>query len=167
MYSQYDWSGYSSNRPEYVNKYLSKYKYLAVGVHQETNIPLAVIIAVAGLESNWGKSELATKANNHFGIKVKPPWSGDRYCKLTEEYVYDQSVQVHDCFRKYSLIRESYKDFGQFITTQDHYKWMLKLPYLSLEGWAEGLQDSGYATDPTYAQKLIRLIDKYQLDKLN
>jgi flagellum-specific peptidoglycan hydrolase FlgJ len=97
---------------------------------------------------------------------VKPSWKGRKYCKQTLEYENGRPVKVDDCFRRYSYIRESYWDFGAFITGQDHYNWMLDLSPEDLAGWANGLQQGGYATDPAYAQKLMRLIDTYGLDEI-
>jgi flagellum-specific peptidoglycan hydrolase FlgJ len=121
---------------------------------------------VAGLESNWGSSELARNANNHFGLKTKEEWRGQEYCKQTAEYVYGMHYEVNDCFRKYPLIRESYLDFGRFLFSRSHYRNVFSNPEWNLAGWAEGLQDGGYATDPRYAEKLISLIERYRLDEL-
>lgn len=154
------------HRPGQVKAYLKQYKYLSTELEQKTGIPATIIIAVAGLESDWGRSELAKNANNHFGIKIKKGWGGMKYCKETEEYAYTLAYKSHECFRKYPLIRDSYEDFGRFITQQVNYKWMLKLHDDDIQGWAEGLQNSGYATDPAYAEKLMRLINKYSLTNL-
>ena len=153
-------------RPAKVEHYLKKYKYLSIELSQNQGVPIAITLAVAGLESNWGESQLAKDANNHFGIKVKPYWKGKKYCKQTLEYEDGKPIKVDDCFRRYSYIRESYWDFGAFLTTQDHYKWMLDLSKDDLAGWANGMQKGGYATDPAYAQKLMRLIETYRLDEV-
>ncbi|RMF03742.1 MAG: hypothetical protein D6772_01720 [Bacteroidetes bacterium] len=153
-------------RPANVNRYLQQYRYLAVELHEQTHIPIPIIIAVAGLESNWGESELALAANNHFGIKTKPEWQGSYYCKYTQEYSWSngyQAYQTQACFRKYPLIRESYQDFGAFITQQPNYRSLQQVPKWNYRTWAEGLKAGGYATDPAYAEKLLRVIWRYRL----
>ncbi len=151
-------------RPWYVKAYVQKYRYLATELNQETGIPLPIIYAVAGLESNWGRSELARQANNHFGLKVKEGWRGHQYCKDTQEF--SQSTGFREewaCFRKYPLIRRSYLDFGAFLAGDDRYAHLFLLPESDVVGWAEGLQAAGYATDPEYARKLRGIIWRYRL----
>jgi len=166
LYAQTSHYNTMDRRPAKVSNYISKYKYLSVELNQQTDIPVPIILAVAGLESNWGSSELAKNANNHFGLKIKDDWKGLEYCKETEEYAYGVSYEVYDCFRKYYLIRESYQDFGRFLASRSHYKSALNTPSWNFSGWAEGLQQGGYATDPDYAQKIINLIEKYRLDEI-
>lgn len=151
-----------TDRPWKVSRYLWKYKYLSVELHQATNIPIPVILAIAGLESNWGTSELAQQANNHFGIKIKNNWE-ERYCKSTREYVGYYTGNTLQCFRKYKLIRESYQDFGRFLTTRHPYQQLLHHPAWDYPSWAYGLKQCQYATDPYYAEKLIRIIEEYRL----
>lgn len=153
-------------RPENVQHYLNKYRYLSVELNKQTGIPLPIILAVAGLESNWGSSELAQQANNHFGLKIKEDWEGQEYCIVTEEFANGFSYQSFECFRKYPLIRQSYQDFGRFLQNRGHYRDMFRQPAWNYYRWADSLQKSGYATDPEYAQKLIRLIETYRLDEL-
>jgi hypothetical protein len=155
-----------AERPASVQRYVQQYNYLAVTLSEQTGIPKPIIIAVAGLESNWGRSELAQLANNHFGIKIKPEWNGPQYCKYTEEYFWFEEYQPQQtmaCFRKYPLIKESYQDFGSFVTTRPNYQNLLQAPSWNYRAWAEGLQLGGYATDPAYAQKILRLIWRYRL----
>lgn len=155
------------SRPPRVERYLDQYRYLAVELNEHTEIPVAITLAVAGLESAWGRSELAVQANNHFGIKVKDDWYGNAYCKNTQEHYEAYSpVEVYDCFRKYPLIRRSYEDFGRFISLRPNYRTLRAYPSWSLRSWAEGLQMAGYATDPDYADKLMGLIWRYRLHEL-
>ncbi|GJM34851.1 MAG: hypothetical protein DHS20C18_38520 [Saprospiraceae bacterium] len=153
------------NRPYQVKKYIQKYRYLAVELNQQTNIPIPIIVAIAGLESNWGKSELAQYANNHFGIKANK-WWGATYCKNTAEYWGQDLSDSYECFRKYPLIRESYEDFGRFILSRTAYSWLLRPPTADYRLWAQTLEDSNYATDPFYAEKLIRVIEEYRLHEI-
>lgn len=153
----------AANRPDSVSKYLQKYRYLSVELNQETDIPIPIIMAIAGLESNWGKSELAIYANNHFGIKDKRTWDGLTYCKQTQEYNAWTAYFIKDCFRKYPLIRKSYQDFGYFIKSSSNYSSLQGIPSWNYRAWAEGLKQGGYATDPAYAEKLLRIIWRYRL----
>lgn len=150
-------------RPANVQAYLNEYGYLATELSEATGIPVPVILAVAGLETGWGTSELARNANNHFGLKSKEDWTGWEYCKHTLEYGGIHPNQSWECFRKYPLIRASYLDFGRFITSSPNYQHLLQNPSWDNRAWAEGLHAAGYATDPSYAGKILRIIWRYQL----
>jgi flagellum-specific peptidoglycan hydrolase FlgJ len=151
-------------RPLEVDQYLQNYHYLANELNSQTGIPIALTLAVAGLESNWGTSELARAANNHFGIKANN-WTGLKHCKTTLEYWDNDPVHVLECFRKYSLIRESFQDFGAFIKSRPQYQYLFDQQITDSYSWAYALQAGSYATDPQYAQKLIRVIETYQLER--
>lgn len=153
-------------RPNAVSEYLRKYQYLARELSQNTGIPVPIILAVAGLESNWGVSELAQNANNHFGIKTKPEWPGLTYCKVTLEYEGWLAYYTQDCFRQYPLIRDSYQDFGHFIRTRDNYQYLQNTPTWNYRAWADGLRLGGYATDPAYTDKLLGIIWRYRIYEL-
>lgn len=160
-----DWQS-RRQRPWKVRAYVDKYLYLAIELEQDAKIPVPVTLAVAGLESDWGRSDLAKKANNHFGLKVKPGWEGWEYCKDTQEYSLGKGHhQEWACFRKYPLIKRSYQDFGRFLLKEERYWRLRTLELNDYPGWAEGLQQAGYATDPAYAQKLRGLIWKYRLSE--
>ena len=149
--------------PPTVERYLRNYRYLAVETHQKTGIPLPIILAIAGLESDWGTSEIAVAGNNHFGIK-DTDWLGPVHCKMTTEYLPATGpVLTRACFRKYKLIAESYHDFGKFISTRKYYQACFHYPAWDYVGWAYQLQYAGYATDPNYAEKLVGLIERYRL----
>jgi len=151
-------------RPWKVRAYINDYLYLAQEIEQYDGVPVPITLAVAGLESDWGRSELAKKANNHFGIKVKPGWMGHEYCKGTQEYENPTTpVNIWACFRKYPLIRRSYQDFAKFLSEGERYKALQQLGLKDYQAWTEGLQAGGYATDPNYAQKLRGVIWKYRL----
>ena len=158
-------SGAQSDRPWKVQNYISKYRYLAVELNQKTGIPVPIIFAVAGLESDWGTSELALYSNNHFGIKSKD-WGGLSYCQYTYEFQNGGMTEIMDCFRKYTLIRESYFDFGLFLQTRENYFYLFRIPQDNLEAWAWGLWYCNYATDPDYGEKLLRLINDYDLKNI-
>ena len=158
-------SGPSTVRPPKVEAYVTKFRYLAVEVNQKMGIPIPIVLAVAGLESNWGTSELALYGNNHFGLKKKENWKGQVYCKNTNEFDYSdrQWTVENDCFRKYTFIRDSYMDFGNFLRTQSAYAYLFRIPQENVEGWAHGLWYCNYATDPDYPFKLMDMIKKYNL----
>lgn len=153
-------------RPGSVTQYLNKYRYLSRQLTQSTGIPEPVILAIAGLESNWGKSELAVNANNHFGIKSKVDRPGPAYCKHTLEYEGWLVYTTVACFRSYPLISESYTDFGDFILTRNNYAQIRGLPSWNYRAWLEGLRQGGYATDPSYTDKVLRIIWRYHLYEL-
>ncbi|MCO6489623.1 MAG: glucosaminidase domain-containing protein [Phaeodactylibacter sp.] len=154
------------SRPEKVEQYIEKYRYLSVELNQRTGIPTPIIIAVAGLESDWGTSDLARKANNHFGIKANGDWLGPAHCKPSTEYLDGVPVRNWECFRKYPLIRQSYEDFGRFLLTRPNYRNLRYYPEWDTWSWAIGLQAGGYATDPGYAEKLMAAIEAYRLYEL-
>ena len=150
--------------PSAVDTYLDKYLYLARMVHAESGIPLPIILAVAGLESDWGRSELARFANNHFGIKATD-WQADTYCKTTLEYdAYAVVSSIEACFRRYPLIKDSYQDFAAFLKGRPYYRGLFDYGILDYRSWAVGLQEARYGTDPEYASKLLRIIHDYRLD---
>ncbi len=135
--------------------YIEKYGKLA-REHMETyRIPASIKLAQGILESGAGMSELAQKSNNHFGIKCHNTWSGAR------EYAPDDISD--DCFRKYSRVEDSYRDHSEFLTNGVRYRPLFKLSINDYKGWAKGLQKLGYATDRAYANKLIKLIEDYEL----
>jgi flagellum-specific peptidoglycan hydrolase FlgJ len=154
-------------RPWKVRQYLSKYRYLAATLKAESGIPMSVTFAVAGLESDWGLSELAKNCNNHFGIK-RHDWEGPVYCKSTLEWREHIGYFIQqECFRKYALIAESYKDFLSFLRNRPHFHYRFDMPAWNYPAWAWQFQDGGYATDPQYAMKLIRVIEEYRLYELD
>jgi flagellum-specific peptidoglycan hydrolase FlgJ len=153
-------------RPVVVENYINRYIYLSRELNLQTGIPVPIILAVAGLESNWGNSELALNANNHFGIKEKEEWRGNTYCKVTLEYQGWFAYETQACFRQYPLIRESYLDFGRFVTTRENYRNINGLPSWNYRAWMEALHAGGYATDPDYVNKVLTLIWRYRLYEL-
>lgn len=154
----------SPNRPAKVRVYLETYGPAAKKLSELSGIPAAIPLAVAGLESGWGESQLAQKGNNHFGIKARGKQK--RYCLRTTEFKRGRPYRVLDCFRAYPSPEEGYFDFVRFILTQPRYEALFRIPPEDYRSWAKGLQEAGYATDPDYAKKLIRVIEHYGLDEL-
>jgi len=101
------------------------------------------------------KSELALSSNNHFGIKCNVDWKGDK--------VIAKDDTPTDCFRKYARVDDSYADHARFLAYRDRYLSLFSLDATDYKAWARGLQRAGYATDKAYANKLIKLIEEYEL----
>lgn len=140
---------------DYVD-YIERYKELAIEQMKEYHIPASITLAQAVLESGAGKSELAQRSNNHFGIKCGSEWNG-RSTRHTDD-------RRNECFRAYSSVEESYEDHSKFLL-RSRYKPLFSLKPTDYKAWARGLKACGYATSPTYAERLIKLIETYELHK--
>ena len=137
--------------------YIDEWKDVAIQQQIDYGIPASITMAQALLESGAGQSELAKNANNHFGIKCTSDWFGGVY--------YKKDDRMHDCFREYADAAESYKDHSTFLQ-RTRYASCFEVPVTDYEEWAHRLRECGYATDPQYAAKLIKIIEDYQLHKL-
>ncbi len=135
--------------------YIEQYRDLAIRHQQKYKIPASITLAQGILESGAGQSELARKSNNHFGIKCHTDWYGPR--------VYHNDDLQGECFRKYTKVEESYEDHARFLVERPRYAPLFKLNITDYKGWARGLQECGYATDRAYANKLIKVIEDYEL----
>lgn len=140
-------------------EYISKYSDLAVSEMKRTGIPASITLAQGILESNSGQSKLAVKGNNHFGIKCHNDWDG-RTMRLDDD-------ARRECFRVYPSVKASYRDHSDFLRYRDRYKSLFDLKPDDYKGWARGLKKAGYATDPSYANKLIALIEEYDLQRFD
>lgn len=138
-----------------VREYIENFRELAIKEMQRTGVPAAITLAQGILESQSGESNLAKRSNNHFGIKCKTDWTGEK--------VYHDDDARGECFRSYTSAEQSYIDHSDFLKTRSHYAFLFKLDPTDYEGWARGLKKAGYATSPTYAQRLIDLIQRYNL----
>jgi len=136
-------------------KYVKQYNDLAAQHQKKYRIPASITLAQGILESGAGLSKLARESNNHFGIKCHNDWKGGR--------VYHDDDLRGECFRKYKRVEESYEDHSRFLTERSRYSRLFKLNITDYKGWARGLQTCGYATDRAYANKLIKLIEDYEL----
>lgn len=139
-------------------QYIDQYSDMAVEQMRRYKIPASITMAQAILESGAGRSYLATKANNHFGIKVSSGWNGG--------YVKRDDDRKDEKFRKYKNVEDSYEDHSKFLL-KDRYKRLFDLDPLDYKGWARGLKACGYATLPTYANRLIDIIETYELHELD
>ncbi len=132
----------------------------------------SIMMSQTILETGWGQSELATKANNFFGVKADASWKGAKYTALTNEVINGKTVQVMADFRKYNSQAESLKDYVTKIKTTmngsaNRYQGAWRSNAKTYQNAAKALQAGGYATDPDYATKLIERIDKYKLNALD
>ena len=140
---------------KYTLQYIKKYAPLAVLEMHKYNIPASVTLAQGILESGNGRSQLASKSNNHFGIKCHTGWKGAK--------VYHDDDEKGECFRKYKYVETSYKDHSEFLSGRRRYASLFKLRKSDYKGWAKGLKKAGYATDKKYPKKLIKIIEEYKL----
>ena len=139
--------GYSQQQ-QTREEYIEKYKDAAIQSMKTHGIPASITLAQGCLESADGNSDLAVRANNHFGIKCHNDWKGPTYYKKGDD-------RGRSCYRKYRNPSES--RYGQ------RYAFLFDLQITDYKGWSHGLKKAGYATDPQYAQKLIKIIEDYRL----
>jgi len=138
-------------------EYIDQWKDVAIQNQKDYGVPASIIMAQALLESAAGRSELAINAKNHFGIKCTNDWMGG-------VYYYDDDRR-HECFRHYANAAESFRDHALFLQ-RPRYATCFEIAVEDYEGWARRLKECGYATDPAYPQKLVKLIEDYRLDQL-
>lgn len=134
--------------------YIDQYKDLAIRQMHKYHIPASITLAQGLFESGAGQSELARRSNNHFGIKCHTDWTGRR--------TYYDDDRKDDCFRVYSSVKDSYEDHSRFLQSK-RYSRLFQLKPTDYKGWARGLKACGYATLPTYADRLINVIELYEL----
>ena len=137
--------------------YIDKYKSVAKENMTRTGIPASITLGQAILESGAGTGPLSIQANNHFGIKCHKEWTGPSI-KYTDD-------EENECFRKYEDPSQSFKDHSYFLTSRPRYAELFSFQKDDYKSWAYGLKAAGYATDKQYPDKLIGLIEKYQLSK--
>ena len=140
-------------------QYIAQFKEAAIADMKKTGVPASITMAQGMFESDYGNSALASIAKNHFGVKCHKDWGGDTY------YMDDDAP--NECFRKYNSVEESYDDHSNFLRTRDRYKFLFDLSISDYKGWANGLKQAGYATNPAYADKLIEIIERYNLQALD
>jgi flagellum-specific peptidoglycan hydrolase FlgJ len=142
---------------EEIRLYVANFHEIAKNNMKTHGIPASIILAQGILESGAGKGKLAQSANNHFGIKCHKGWTGD-------SVKHDDDAE-QECFRKYNQPSESYKDHSLFLTSRTRYATLFKLDKGDYQSWARGLKAAGYATDVKYPDKLIGLIERFELYK--
>ena len=139
--------------------YIDQYKDIAIKEMKRTGIPASITLAQGIVESNSGESNLALNFNNHFGIKCKTDWKG--------ETTYQDDDTKQECFRAYPNANASFIDHSNFIKTRPNYAPLFQLDPVDDSAWAIGLKKAGYATASDYANKLMKVIDDYELSQFN
>lgn len=136
-------------------EYIDRYKSIAVAHMERYGIPASITMAQGILESDCGNSRLSLMSNNHFGIKCKRNWTGEK--------VYHDDDAKGECFRSYPTVEASYQDHAEFLDSQPRYDSLFAYSPTDYKSWARGLKAAGYATAPDYAQRLCRIIEEAQL----
>jgi flagellum-specific peptidoglycan hydrolase FlgJ len=137
-------------------QYIDRFKTIAIQEMNLYGIPASITLAQGLFESGSGNGELARVANNHFGIKCTSDWKGKSY--------YKDDDNKNDCFRVYDRPEDSFRDHSNFLKRKNYAK-LFTLDKNDYKGWAYGLKQAGYATNPKYPQLLINIIEKYNLDQ--
>lgn len=139
-------------------EFVKRYKHIAIKEMERTGIPASIKLAQGILESGCGESNLSLQANNHFGIKCHD-WTGPTYQMDDDE--------ANECFRKYKSPEQSWVDHSRFLTSRPRYASLFDIPTTDYKAWARGLKAAGYATNPVYAEKLIKIIEEEELYKFD
>ena len=139
--------------------YIDQFSKVAIQEMIDYHIPASITMAQACLESSDGNSSLARDANNHFGIKCKSNWTGPTVRKDDDSR--------DECFRKYRSALESYRDHSEFLTGGMRYQFLFDYDIKDYKKWAYGLKNAGYATDPSYPERLLKIIGDFELYKLD
>ncbi len=147
--------GFAQKKQISRDEYIQKYYPLAISEMERSGIPASITLAQGCWESQNGNSRLATEGNNHFGIKCKSEWRGKK--------IYHDDDAKGECFRKYAHGEASYIDHSNFLMGSTRYHFLFQLDPKDYVGWARGLKQAGYATDPTYPERLIKIIEDYKL----
>ncbi len=140
---------------EQARAYIRQYKDWAIEEQQRTGVPAAITLAQGIHETQAGTSELATEANNHFGIKCKKNWTGETFTHTDDA--------PDECFRKYAKAYDSYRDHSDYLRQTPRYGHCFEQDVTDYAAWARELKAAGYATNPRYAQKLINIVEDFQL----
>ncbi|GGW47570.1 glucosaminidase domain-containing protein [Arenibacter certesii] len=140
-----------------VEEYIASFADIARFEMKAYGIPASITLAQGILESGAGRGSLTQRTNNHFGIKCHVGWEGD--------YDFHDDDEKGECFRKYNHPMYSFRDRSIFLSSRARYAFLFELDHDDYVGWANGLKKAGYATDRKYPDKLISVIQRYQLDK--
>lgn len=136
-------------------RYINLYSEIAIKEMKRTGVPASITLAQGMIESDMGRSRLAVSGNNHFGIKCHNGWTGAT--------IYHNDDRRNDCFRKYRSAEESFRDHSDFLKSGSRYSFLFNLKPDDYRGWASGLRKAGYATNPDYANMVIRKIEDLNL----
>ena len=142
---------------EKAQAYINTYKDIAIAEMQRTGVPAAITLAQGLIESGCGEGDLCKMSNNHFGIKCKTEWTGGK--------VYHDDDSKQECFRSYLSGADSYRDHSDFLKTREPYAFLFGIDPANYTGWAKGLKKAGYATERDYPEKLVKIINDYNLNQ--
>jgi hypothetical protein len=145
----------SQSTVQLAQDYINAYKDIAVSEMKRTGIPASITLAQGMVESDFGRSSLAREANNHFGIKCHEDWVGP--------YITKDDDSKDECFRKYISADRSFYDHSDFLKSKPRYGFLFEIASTDYKSWAHGLKKAGYATNPDYANMLIRKIEENNL----
>ena len=140
-------------------EYIYRWRATAVDNMEVYGIPASITMAQAILESGFGNGYLARVANNHFCIKCKKSWTGRTITHADD--------RPDDCFRVYDSVEESFEDHANFLSTGQRYEFLFAYDTDDYKSWAKGLKQAGYATAPDYAERLIGVVERYNLQLLD
>jgi LysM repeat protein len=139
--------------------YIQQFSSIAITEMKRVGIPASITLAQGMLESDNGNSSLAREANNHFGIKCHKDWDGGTY--------YHNDDKPNECFRKYKDANQSFVDHSEFLCKHQRYAFLFDYGTTDFKKWAHGLKKAGYATNKSYAEMLIRIIEENNLDRFD
>lgn len=145
--------------------YIDRYKDIAIREMERAGVPASIKLAQGILESNSGKSELARNGNNHFGIKCGSNWNGKTIYRKDDDYN-EEGKLIESCFRGYRTPEAGYIAHSEFLRDPRktfRYGFLFRIDPTDYKRWANGLRQAGYATSATYPEKLISLIERYEL----
>ena len=154
-------AGLVSRVPANVRAFIEKMRPHAEAAARAVGVPADLLLAQAGLETGWGRSQPksadGTASHNLFGLKAGRSWNGAVAVAATTEYVAGAVVRTVERFRSYGSYTEAFHDFGKLLTGSGRYASAVSSTTDPV-AYARGLQRGGYATDPHYADKLLRAI---------
>lgn len=146
--------------PEHIREFVDRMKNAAQLASKDTGLPEKLILSQAALESGWGQREIkhadGTTSHNLFGIKASPNWKGKVVDVMTTEYENGVPRKLTQRFRAYDSYAESFADYARLISKSPRYSEVVAAP--DAASAAQRIQEAGYATDPSYAQKLISIM---------
>lgn len=138
-------------------QYIATYYQLAIDEQRRSGVPAAITLAQGVVETQSGNGTLCQQSNNHFGIKCKNTWTG-------KTIKYDDD-EAQECFRVYDSAEESYRDHSDFLRNNPRYGFLFQFDGEDYKSWAYGLKQAGYATNKSYPQQLIKVIEDNNLQR--
>ena len=159
IFLAFSFGAFAQSQTKVTTDYINKYKGIAISEMNRTGIPASITLAQAIVESASGESNLAKQANNHFGIKCKTEWTGEK--------MYKDDDMKNECFRVYENADSSFIDHSNFLKYRPYYASLFELDPVDDTAWAYGLKKAGYATEKDYPNILLKVIDMYELSQFN